>query len=157
LTGSGKKPAPKPDHHLFEPVLTFFLAVCRESGKDLFNESSIFFHVVYQNNIRTWTCHVAPDDALDYIKKLVAQYLNPHMRQWLPYDKVVDAVGNLGEICISEDFASFREEFVLKLSAALAESEDSLVLLSGPEIDQNTLQEACSRFSIFFKNLTVKD
>jgi exodeoxyribonuclease V gamma subunit len=157
LTGSGKKPGIKPDHYLFEPVLTAFLAVCLESGKDLFKNSPITFHVVYQNVIRSWTCQVIPDDALGYIKKLVGQYLNPHMRRWLPYDAVVDAAENLEEICASKDFESFRESFLLKLSAALAESEDSMVRLSSPEIDRDALQEACSRFGIFFKNLTVKN
>ncbi len=156
LTGSGKKPGNKPDHYLFEPVLTCLLVLCLESREDFFKKVPISFHVVYQNNIRSWTCLITPDDALDYLKRLVAQYLDPHMRQWLPYDAVVDAAGNLGEICASEAFERFTENFLPKLSASLAESEDSMVLLSDPEIDHCTLSEACSRFGIFFKNLTVK-
>ena len=156
LTGSGKKPAAKPDRYLLEPVLTYFVAFCMESGKDLFNKSPITFHVVYQNGIQSWTCQVTAGEALDYIKKLVAQYLNPHMRQWLPYDAVVDAAGDLGKICMSDDLEVCKEDFMLKLSAALSETEDSLVLLSDPEIGSHALQESCSRFGIFFKNLQVK-
>jgi exodeoxyribonuclease V gamma subunit len=155
LTGSGKKPGNKPDRYLLEPVLTFLAAVCLESGKNLFNKSSITFHVAYQNYIQARTCHITPDDALDYIKKLVAQYLNPHMRQWLPFDAVVDAAGDLEKICDSEDFERFQEDFLLKLSAALAETKDSIVCLSCPEISPVAIQEACSRFGIFFKNLTI--
>jgi exodeoxyribonuclease V gamma subunit len=155
LTGSGKKPVNKPDHYLLEPVLTFLSTLCLESGKNLFNKSSITFHVAYQNYIQAWTCHVTPDDALDYIKKLVGQYLNPHMRQWLPFDAVVDAAGDLEKICDSKDFECFQEDFLLKMSAALAETKDSLVCLSCPEIGPFAIQEACSRFDIFFKNLMI--
>jgi exodeoxyribonuclease V gamma subunit len=155
LTGSGKKRGNKPDRYLLEPVLTFLSALCLESGKNLFNKSSITFHVAYQNYIQSWTCRITPDDALDYLKKLVSQYLNPHMRQWLPFDAVVDAAGDLGKICDSKDFESFKEDFLLKLSTALAETQDSIVCLSCPEIGPSAIQEACSRFGIFFRNLTI--
>jgi exodeoxyribonuclease V gamma subunit len=155
LTGSGKKPDNKPDRYLLDPVLTFLAALSLESGKNLFSKSSITFHVVYQNYIQTWTCHITPDEALDYLKKLVAQYLNPHMRQWLPFDAVLDAAGDFGKICNSTDFENFREDFLLKLSTALAETKDSIVCLSCPEIGPFAIQEVCSRFGIFFKNLSI--
>jgi exodeoxyribonuclease V gamma subunit len=155
LTGSGKKPGNKPDRYLLEPVLTYLSVLCLESGKNLFNKFSITFHVVYHKYIQALTCHITPDDSLGYLKKLVSQYLNPHMRQWLPFDAVVDAAGDLGKVCDSKDFESFKEDFLLKLSAALAETEDSLVCLSCPEIGPFAMQEACSRFGIFFKNLTI--
>jgi hypothetical protein len=155
LTGSGKKPDTRPDRYLLEPVLNYFLASCVESGKDFFSTSPITFHVVYQNSSRDWTCHITPDDALDYIKKLAEKYLNPHMRQWLPFDAVIDAGGDLENICTSENDDISKENFLTKLTAALAETEDPLVQLSGPEIDPDTIREACSRFGIFLKNLKV--
>jgi exodeoxyribonuclease V gamma subunit len=156
LTGSGKKPGKRPDRYLIEPVLTCFLVFCLESAHDFFNKYPITFHVAYQNYIREWTFHVTHNDALVYIKKLVSQYLNPHMRQWLPFDAVIDAGGDLGKICTEKDLESFGENFLLKLSADLAETEDPLVLLTNPKIESSIIQEACSRFEIFFKNLTLK-
>ena len=156
LTGSGKNPGTKPDRYLLEPVLTFFLVCCLESGKNFFNKSPITFHVVYKNGIRVWTCHVKPDDALEYIKKLAAQSLNPHMRQWLPFDAVMDAAGDLGNMCNLQYHDISEENFLTKLTAALAETEDPLVHLSCPEIGPDALRETCSRFGIFFKNLRVK-
>jgi hypothetical protein len=98
-----------------------------------------------------WTCHVTPDDALDYIKKLAAQYLNPHMRQWLPFDAVIDAAGDLDKICDSKDFERFQEDFLTKLSAALAETEDSLVHLSCPEITRLLYKKLAAVLVFFLK------
>lgn len=156
LTGSDINPGQKLNHHLIEPVLTWLAAACLKSEKDFFKNVGITFHEVYQNGIRDWTLDVKSEYALDYIQKLTGQFLNPHMRLWIPFDAVTDAVGNLGEICLSDRVETLRENFAMKLSAAFAENEDPMVYLSGVEIDMHALQEACNRFGIFFNHLTLK-
>ncbi|MFO8086107.1 MAG: exodeoxyribonuclease V subunit gamma [Desulfobacterales bacterium] len=153
LTGSGKKPDSKPDRFILEPVLNYFLARCYGPEKDPFGDVPITFHVAYQQEIRSWSCHAKQDEVLDYIQKLVSQYLNPHMRRWLPFDEVVKASGDTDNICSSQHPEGFSKSFELKLSEALAETDDPLVSLSNPEIDQYCLQTACDRFGIFFRLL----
>ena len=157
LTGSGKKPRKNPDHYLLEPVLTYFASRCLESGKNFLDAFPITFHVVYLTGVRSWTCHTTRDNALDYINNLVFQYLNPHMRQWLPFETVTDAAGDFDKICAPEGFESFKKGFLLKLSYALAETEDPLIHLSCPEIGPSAIEESCSRFCIFFKNLITEE
>lgn len=151
LTGSAKKASKKPDRFIIEPALNYFLARCSETENELFGEFPIIFHVAYQDEIRSWSCRVTKDEALDYIRELVAQYLNPCMRRWLPFDEVIKAARDLNNLCSSQITEIDRESFVFKLSAALAEHEDPLIHLSGPEIDRHSLQTACDRFGIFFK------
>lgn len=151
LTGSAKKAPKKPDRFIIEPALNYFLACSSESEKEFLGEFPIIFHVAYQNEIRSWSCHVTKDEALDYIRELVAQYLNPCMRQWLPFDEVIKAAKDLSKLCSSQTTEIDMKSFELKLSAALAEQEDPLIHLSGPEIDRYSLQTACDRFGIFFK------
>ena len=158
LTGSEKKQKNKLDRYLIEPVLTSILIRCLESGQDFFGGHPITFHLAYLTGIRSWNCKFTREDALDYIKMLVSRYLNPHMRLWLPFDAVIDAAaGVLGNICVSKGNESFKEDFLLKLSSAMAETEDPVVHLSGPEIGSMAIEESCNRFGIFFKNLSAKE
>lgn len=157
LTGSEKKPSDKPEHFIIEPVLTYLSSRCLPSEKDPFGEMPLIFHVAYQNEIRSWNCYVAPEEALEYLKELVSQYLNPNIRRWLPFDKVITAMGDSDKLCSSTDMERDNDKFIMKLTAALAESDDPLVHLSAPEIDQHCWQTACLRFGIFLKHLSMID
>ncbi|MBW1869549.1 MAG: hypothetical protein JRI73_09740 [Deltaproteobacteria bacterium] len=62
--------------------------LCTDDARQKIGDSKITFHVVYKEEVKTWTYAVSEGTAREYLERLISAYLNRKNIEWLPFEKV---------------------------------------------------------------------
>ena len=156
LTGSGKTPKKKePDKYILEPLL-FWMFCLMTDGRHRIGDSKITFHIVYQEEVKSWTYAINEDAAREYMGRLIADYLNQEKIEWLPFEVVTSRSIKPHKLADEEIDEAKREIFHAHLRDAYAEEESFLIRLAKPIIPDDAFDRVRDRFQIFFNFLLTQ-
>jgi hypothetical protein len=149
LTGAEKRPKKDPDKYVLQPLLFYMLCLAGDESSEWIG-NSISFHIVYKEDVKTWSYKISKKNSLNYLEQLLADYLSRKELQWLPFKAVTS--GNIKPHKIAEDKITEdnKTNFQIQLADALLEDDAALIKLVKPEIPSNAFDKAKQRFQIFF-------
>lgn len=155
LTGSGKSPREKapPDKYILEPFLFWMFCLSSDDGRHGIGEANITFHVVYKEDVKTWTYSINEDAAKEYLEKLVSDYLNQERLEWLPFEVATSQPIKPHKLTDDEIDEGKKAGFQAQLQEAYAEEELFLIKLANPYIPDNAFDKVRDRFRAFFKTI----
>ena len=151
LTGSGKPPKKKePDKYILEPLLFWMFCLCTDDARQKIGDSKITFHVVYKEEVKTWTYAVSEGTAREYLERLISAYLNRKNIEWLPFEKVTSLSIKPHNMADEEIDEAKKEIFHAQLLDEYAEEKSLLIRLAKPIIPDDAFDKTRDRFQIFF-------
>ena len=151
LTGSEKPPKKKePDKYILEPLLFWMFCLCADDARQIIGDSKIIFHVVYKEEVKTWTYAINKNVAREYLEGLISVYLNRKNIEWLPF-KVVTSLSIKPHSMADEEVGEAEKEiFHTHLLDKYGDEESSLIRLARPVIPDDAFDKVRDRFEIFF-------
>ncbi len=152
LTGSGRKPGAAPDRYILEPLLFWLCCLSTQSGRLLLGGADITFHVVYKENVGTWTYCMEPDAASAYVTLLVSDHLGRKRPEWLPFKAATSQSVKPHLLSDDEMEEGDRESFYAQLREDYPEETSLLVRLADPHIPEDAFDRVRERFRIFFQH-----
>jgi hypothetical protein len=124
-----------------------------DDGRHGIGEANITFHVVYKEDIKTWTYSINEDAAKEYLEKLVSDYLNQERLEWLPFEVATSQPIKPHKLTDDEIDEGKKAGFQAQLQEAYAEEESFLIKLANPHIPDNAFDKVRDRFRAFFKTI----
>jgi len=155
LTGSGKTPKKKasPDQYILEPLLFWMFCLARDDGAQTVRESNIVFHVLYKEDLKTWTYSIGADAAREYLEKVISDYLNQESLDWLPFAATTSQSIQPHKMRDDEIDEDKKADFQLQLQAAYADDPSPLIKLVHPCVPCDAFDKVRNRFQVFFETL----
>ena len=155
LTGSGKTPKKKatPDQYILEPLLFWMFCLASDDGSQRVREPNITFHVVYKEQVKTWTYSIGADAAREYLERVVSDYLNQERLEWLPFEAATSQSIQPHKLADDEIDEDKKAGFQLQLQAAYADDQSFLIKLVHPHVPYDAFDKVRNRFQVFFKVL----
>lgn len=152
LTGAENKPKKDPDKYVLQPLLFYMLCLAGDKSSEWIG-SAITFHILYKEDVKTWSYKINKKSCINYLEQLLADYLGRKELRWLPFKAATS--GNIKPHKIVDDKITedIKTNFQIQLADALLEDDDALIKLVKPEIPSNTFDKARQRFQIFFNNI----
>ncbi len=149
LTGAENRPKKDPDKYVMHPLLFYMLCLAGDESSEWIG-SSITFHILYKEDIKTWSYKISKKSSINYLEQLLADYLSRKELQWLPFKAVTS--GNIRPHKIEEDKITedIKTNFQIQLADALLDDDAALIKLVKPKIPSNAFEKARQRFQIFF-------
>ncbi|MEA3279945.1 MAG: exodeoxyribonuclease V subunit gamma, partial [Thermodesulfobacteriota bacterium] len=84
LTGAENRPKKDPDKYVLHPLLFYMCCMAGNESSEWIG-SSITFHILYKEDVKTWSYKISKEIAIDYLEQLLADYLSRQELQWLPF------------------------------------------------------------------------
>ena len=157
LTGSGKAPKKKnPDKYILEPLLFWMFCLISDDGRQKIGDSKITFHVVYKEEVKSWTYAISEGAAREYMGRLVSDYLKQEKIEWLPFEVVTSRSIKPHRLADEDIDEAKREIFHAQLRDAYAEEESFLIRLARPIFPDDAFDKVRDRFQIFFNFLLTQ-
>lgn len=155
LTGAENKPRKDPDKYVLQPLLFYMFCLAGDESSEWIGDSSITFHIVYKENIKTWSYKINKKIAVNYLQQLLTDYLDRNELEWLPFEAATS--GNVKPHNITEDKITedIKTGFQIQLAEALLQDEAALIKLAKPKIPSNAFDKARRRFQIFFNYINL--
>ncbi len=150
LTGTEKK-TKTPDKYVFEPVIAYMLCLLGEEGKKWINTSGITVHIGYREKMLKWTFRFTPETAKAYLTRLVSDYLNRSMTDWLPFEQTTQLSIKPHQTPDDKVDEVMRIAYATELQDAYSTEEDYLIRLVKPTVPADAFDRVRNRFQIFFK------
>ncbi|MBW2568914.1 MAG: exodeoxyribonuclease V subunit gamma [Deltaproteobacteria bacterium] len=149
LTGAENRPKKDPDKYVLHPLLFYMLCLAGDESSEWIG-SSITFHILYKENVKTWLYKISKKSSLNYLEQLLTDYIGLKELQWLPFKAATS--GNIKPHKIAEDKITEdnKTNFQIQLADALLEDDAALIKLVKPEIPSNAFERARQRFKVFF-------
>ncbi len=148
VPATGRPPARRPDKSLLDPGL-FYLVSRAAPLKEGIGDAPLTMHVVGEKKISGFIFDIGREDAEKYISGLIADYLDPHHRLWLPFEFArkcaVDPL-SLDPAAIDN---TLRHRFRDDMLAAFADDAGTFDRLIQPVFPDDLLDRAVRRFGIF--------
>ena len=150
LTGTENRPRKDPDKYVLQPLLFYMLCLAGDESSEWIGSSGITFHIIYKEDIKTWSYKISKKIAVNYLEQLLADYLGQKELQWLPFEAATS--GNIRPHKIAEDKITeeIKTGFQIQLAEALSKNDAALIKLAKPKIPSNAFDKARQRFQIFF-------
>lgn len=150
LTGAENRPKKDPDKYVLQPLLFYMCCMAGDDSSEWIGNSGITFHIVYKEDIKTWSYKISKKIAVNYLQQLLADYLGQKELQWLPFEAATS--GNIRPYKITEDKITeeIKTGFQIQLAEALSRDDDAMIKLAKPKIPSNAFDKARQRFQIFF-------
>ncbi len=153
LTGSYNKPGKKPDKYILEPLLFYILSLCGDESSEWIGNRGITFHIVYNEQIRSFKYIIDKKLALEYLADLLSDYLNQKELQWLPFAAVSKIYVWSHQLTNNEIDENIKKNFQVQLQDAYSNDDSYITKLIKPEIQSNAFDRARQRFQIFFNHI----
>ena len=150
LSGSYNKPGKKLDKYILEPVLFYILSLCGDKSSEWIGNRGITFHIVYNEQIRTFKYIIDKKLALEYLTDLLSDYLNQKELQWLPFAAVSKTYVWSHQLTNNKIDEDIKKIFQVQLQDAYSNDDSYITKLIKPEISSNVFDRARQRFQIFF-------
>jgi hypothetical protein len=112
--------------------------------------SSITFHILYKEDVKTWSYKINKKSCINYLEQLPADYLGRKELQWLPFKLATSRDVKPHKIADDKITEDDKANFQIQLADALLEDDAALIKLVKPEIPSNAFDKARQRFQIFF-------
>jgi len=162
LTGAEKRPKKDPDKYVLHPLLFYMLCLAGEESSEWIG-SSITFHILYKEDVKTWSYKISKESCINYLEQLPADYLGRKKLQWLPFKAATSGNVKPYEIAddkiTEDDKANFQIQFEDAISKyedeLIKENKAALIKLVKPEIPSNAFDMARQRFQIFFNHINL--
>jgi hypothetical protein len=150
LTGTENRPRKDPDKYVLQPLLFYMLCLAGDESSEWIGSSGITFHIIYKEDIKTWSYKISKKIAVNYLEQLLTDYLGQKELQWLPFEAATS--GNIRPHKIAEDKITeeIKTGFQIQLAEALSKNDAALIKLAKPKIPSNAFDKARQRFQIFF-------
>ena len=88
---------------------------------------------------------------MEYMSRLVSDYLNPEEIEWLPFSIVTSRPIKPHRLSNEEMGHTEKEAFCAQLRDAYAEEKSILIRLAKPVVPDDALDKVRDRFQILFK------
>ena len=150
LSGSHNKPGKNPDKYILGPVLFYVFSLCGDESSEWIGNRGITFHVVYNEQVRSFKYSIDKKLALEYLADLLSDYLSQKELQWLPFKEATSGNIKPHEIAENKITEDIKTNFQIQLAEALSKDDADLIKLAKPEIPSNAFDKARQRFKIFF-------
>ncbi len=149
LTGAENRPKKDPDKYVLHPLLFYMLCLAGDESFEWIG-SGITFHILYKEDIKTWSYKISKKSSINYLEQLLADYLSRKELQWLPFKDATS--GNIRPHKIADDKITEEDKanFQIQLADALLEDDAALIKLVKPKIPSNAFDKTRQRFQIFF-------
>ncbi|MCK4468362.1 MAG: exodeoxyribonuclease V subunit gamma, partial [Desulfobacterales bacterium] len=153
LTGTENRPRKDPDKYVLQPLLFYMLCLAGDESSEWIGSSGITFHIIYKEDIKTWSYKISKKSAVNYLEQLLADYLSQKELQWLPFEAATS--GNIRPHKIAGDKITeeIKTGFQIQLAEALLRDDAALIKLAKPKIPSNAFDKARQRFQIFFNHI----
>ncbi|MFV9645364.1 MAG: hypothetical protein ACNYWU_06035, partial [Desulfobacterales bacterium] len=110
----------------------------------------ITFHIVYNEQIRSFKYIIDKKLALQYLTELLSDYLNQKELQWLPFAAVSKIYVWSHKLTSNKIDENIKNNFQVQLQDAYSNDDSYITKLVKPEIPSNAFDRARKRFEIFF-------
>ncbi|RUA00770.1 MAG: hypothetical protein DSY89_06000 [Deltaproteobacteria bacterium] len=139
----------KPNKYMLAPILFYLCARASTQAQGGIGKSSLIIHMVGTKAASEFIFEVDPETAENYLTDLVAEYLDRHLRVWLPFETVIQcSVNPLAQDPAAID-DTLRRQFRDDMRDAFAETADEFDRLVQPAFPADLLDRAVGRFGIF--------
>jgi len=159
LTGAENKPHKDPDKYVLQPLLFYMLClVAGDESSEWIGSSGITFHILYKEDIKTWSYKIGKKSCINYLEQLLADYLSRKELQWLPFKAATSGKVRPHKIAENKITEDIKANFQIQFEDAISKYEDDLIKknkaaiikLAKPKIPLNAFDRAKQRFQIFF-------
>ncbi|RZB30304.1 MAG: exodeoxyribonuclease V gamma subunit [Desulfobacteraceae bacterium Eth-SRB1] len=154
LTGAENRPKKNPDKYVLPPLLFYMSCLAGDESSEWIG-SSITFHILYKEDVKTWSYKISKENSLNYLEQLLADYFSRKELQWLPFKAATS--GDVKPHKIAEDKITEEDKanFQVQLADALSNDDAALIKLVKPKIPSNAFDKARQRFQIFFNHINL--
>ena len=150
LTGAENRPKKDPDKYVLQPLLFYMCCMAGQETSDWIGNSSITFHIMYKEDIKTWSYQISKKSCINYLEQLLTDYFSRKELQWLPFKAATSGNVKPHKIAENKITEDIKANFQIQLADALLEDDAALIKLVKPEIPSNAFDKARQRFQIFF-------
>ncbi len=153
LTGAENRPKKDPDKYVMHPLLFYMLCLAGDESSEWIG-SSITFHILYKEDIKTWSYKISKKNSINYLEQLLADYLSRKELQWLPFKAATSGDVKPHKIADDKITEEDKANFQIQLADAFLDDDAALIKLVKPKIPSNAFDKARQRFQIFFNNIS---
>jgi hypothetical protein len=129
------------------------LCLAGDESSEWIGSSGITFHIIYKEDIKTWSYKISKKIAVNYLEQLLADYLSRKELQWLPFKATTSGDVKPHKIADDKITEDNKTDFKIQLAEALSKDDADLIKLVKPKIPSNPFDKARQRFQIFFNHI----
>ncbi len=145
----------KPNKFMLESMLFYLFARVSPQVQNEIGQSSLSIHLVSTKTVYEYIFEVDPEEAENYLDRLIVDYLDRHSRVWLPFETVTRCSVNPLTLDPSAIDDTRRRQFRDDMLDAFADGAGELDRLVQPDFPADLLDRAIDRFGIFGRRYPI--